>query len=176
MSGSKKRTAKTTLLPGCSSHVCSASPCDARRQKKKPPPEQQQNSRNCRSWSCPTKLSDSRKGSTLEIYLLLQHASGLNNSATRAARRPLPLSLSGSLSRRLSLTRSPSAADPPPPSPPSLLMTVSGFFLFFIFFPSLALEMFEMFSLPLSHSPRLFLHASQLARRKGGGGIIWRIC
>lgn len=29
--------------------------------------------------------------------------------------------------------------------------------------------MFEMFSLPLSHSPRLFLHASQLARGGGGG-------
>lgn len=36
VSGSKKRTAKTTLLPGCSSHVCSASPCDARCQKKNP--------------------------------------------------------------------------------------------------------------------------------------------
>lgn len=47
------------------------------------------------SWSCPTKLSDSRKGSTLENYLLLRHASGLNNSAMRASWKShlLPLSV-----------------------------------------------------------------------------------
>lgn len=50
-------------------------------------PGEQHNNHNCRSWSCPTKLSDSRKGSTLEIYLLLQHTSGLNNSTMHAAWR-----------------------------------------------------------------------------------------
>lgn len=84
---------------------------------------------------------------------------------------PLRLSFTPTLSDSLALSSRPS---------PSLASFVAhdGFRIFFIylFFPSLALEMFEMFSLPLSHSPRLFLHASQLARRKGGGGIIWRIC
>lgn len=65
--------------------------------QKLPPPhsQQQQNNRSWWSCSCPTKLSDSRKGSALEIHLLLLHTSGLNNSAMRAASRsrPLPASL-----------------------------------------------------------------------------------
>lgn len=48
------------------------------------PPEQERSDCRCRSWSSPTKPSDSEKGSVQENDRLLLQASGLNNSPMHA--------------------------------------------------------------------------------------------